>query len=55
MEIRLGEFQSREEACNVLLDNALRRRAHTRFVRASRSLDHHEEQRLAEEGLRFGG
>ena len=55
MEIRLGEFQSREEACNALLACALRRRAHARFVRACRSLDPREEQRLAEERLRFGG
>jgi len=55
MEIRLGEFQTREEACNALLESALRRRAHSRFVRACRSLDPREEQQLAEERLRFGG
>lgn len=54
MEIRLGEFQTREEACNALLVSALRRRAHARFVRACRSLDSREEQQLAEEGLHLG-
>ena len=54
MEIPLGEFQTREEACSALLESALRHRAHSRFVRACRSLGHHEEQQLAEEGLHLG-